>query len=334
VAIRPEVNASDPLRAVVAGAAFPTLDSERRIFGEIGAQVIDARVLGREDVLELCLRADAVLSDYFDWNAEAIGRLERCRVICQYGVGLDQIDIEAASAAHILVTHTPEYCVDELAEHTIALVLAASRQVARYDRSVRAGQWDYTVGGPMRRLRGQTLGLVGFGRVGREVAARAHGFGLRIIACDPYQPAKAFAAVRVEVVSFEDLLAEADILSLHLPLTPETREIIGKAELESMKRGGILVNTARGALVDQEALADALESGQLGAAALDVLAEEPPASSERLLRLENVTLTPHAGFLSVDSLAGVQTQAAEEVRRVLMHEPGRYVVNADVAGSG
>ncbi len=319
---------------VVAGAGFPTLDRERDVLDPIGAEVVDARTLPHEETMTLCRRADAVMSDYFSWTADAIEQLERCRVICQYGVGLDQIDVAAANSAGILITHTPEYCVDELAEHTLALLLAAARNVGRYDRSVRDGEWDYKSAGTMRRLRGQTLGLVGFGRVGRAVARRARALDLRVIACDPYQPTEAFAEFGVEPLPFRHLLRESDLVSLHLPLTQETRGVIGAEELMLLRPGGILVNTARGGLVDQQALADALESGMLAAAAVDVLAQEPPDVDERLLRLENITLTPHAGFLSVESLAALQTDAAEEVRRALSGEPLRYVVNAEAAAVG
>ena len=321
------VTLNNRARVAVVAAGFPALDCERTVLGSIGADVVDGRNLRGPEALMCCQKADAIMSDYFAWTAEAIQQLERCRVICQYGVGLDQIDIDAATRAGIVISHTPEYCIDELADHTFALLLAAARKIVRYDRSVREGGWDYNVGSPIRKLRGQTLGLIGLGRVSRAVALRAHGFGLRVIACDPYQPPEVFSEVGAERMELDELLVAADIVSLHLAFTPETREIIGAKQLALLRPAAILVNTARGGLIDEKALAKALRSGQLVAAGLDVLSEEPPARDEDILQLENLIVTPHAGFLSVESLIAVQKQAAEEVRRALTGEKLIFAVN-------
>jgi D-3-phosphoglycerate dehydrogenase / 2-oxoglutarate reductase len=317
-----------PLRAVVAGVDFPSLETERRILGAIGADVVDCRGLSAQETLERCRSANAVLTDYFRLSADVIGQLKRCRVICQYGVGLDQVDIVAASAAGILVTHTPEYCVDELADHALALLLAVARRITQFNRLVREGHWDYNAPGPMRRLRGRTVGLVGFGRAGRAFAQRARGLGLVAVAADPYVTGDEFEAAGVERADLRDLLARADIVSLHAPLTEDTRGLIGPAEFAAMRPGAIFINTSRGGLVDQDALVDALTSGRLAGAGLDVLASEPPALDDPLLALDAVVLTPHAGFLSIESLDAVQTQAAEEVRRVLEGGRARWAVNA------
>lgn len=315
-------------RVVVAGAGFPSLDAERRILEEIGAEIVDARALGEAETLGVCRSAEAILTDYFRVDADVIEQLEHCRVICQYGVGLDQIDVDAATAAGILVTHTPEYCVDELADHTLALLLAVARNVVHFDRGVRGGAWDYKLAPPMHRLRGRTLGIVGFGRVGRAVAERARALGLRVLASDVYVADEEIRSCGAEPAAFERLLTEADVISLHVPLTDETRALIGAAELAALRPDAILVNTARGGLVDQGALVEALRSDRLAGAGLDVLAGEPPAADDPLLAFENVVLTPHAGFLSEESLLAVQTQAAAEVRRALSGERPRYAVNA------
>jgi D-3-phosphoglycerate dehydrogenase / 2-oxoglutarate reductase len=317
----------DGLRVVVAGAAFASLEPETRALAAIGAVVIDARGLDAAQTLELCRDADGVMTDYFRCSAEVITKLERCRVVCQYGVGLDQIDVEAATGAGIYVTHTPAYCVDELADHALALMLAVARNVVRFDRAVRAGIWDYACAGPMRRLRGRTLGLVGFGRAGQALAPRAQALGLHVVAADPAVDDAVFASAGVERLELPKLLARADLLSLHAPLVDETRCLIGRAELAALKPGAILINTSRGGLIDQEALADALISGHLAGAGLDVLSQEPPSRDERLLALDCVVLTPHAAFLSVESLDSVQSQAADEVVRVLCGELPRHVVN-------
>jgi D-3-phosphoglycerate dehydrogenase len=316
------------VKVVVAGADFPSLAIEERILGEIGTDVVDARGRDRPAALELCRDADGIMSDYFRCDAEAIARLERCRVICLYGVSVhDRVDLAAATAAGIVVTHTPDYCMDELADHTLALLLAVARRVTAYDGAVRGGAWDYNAGRPLHRLRGRTLGIVGFGRAGRAVAERARGFGLRVVATDAYVPDEAIAAAGSEPLARDELLRRSEILTLHAPLTDETRGLIGPAELALLPAGAILVNTARGGLVDQAALGEALASGRLAGAGLDVLAEEPPTPDDPLLALPNVVLTPHAGFLSEESLVDLQTEAAEEVRRALTGGRPRHAVD-------
>lgn len=315
-----------PVVLAGAGAGFPSVNLERSVLSHIDAEVLDARHRPAAEVLDLARGADAVLTDYFPWTEEAISRLERCRVICQYGVGVDRIDVGAAARAGIVVTNTPAYCVDEMADHAVALLLAVTRKIVLYDRAVRGGVWDYNLGPEMRRLRSLTLGLIGVGRIGSAFAGRARALGLRVVAADPQRSAEDLRRDDIEACDLDDLLAIADIVSLHLPLTASTRHLIGRERLASMKPGAVLINTARGGLVDQHALTEALTAGRLGGAGLDVLELEPPKPGDALLRLDNVVVTPHAGFLSREALGDVQTQAAEEARRVLTGEPPRYVV--------
>jgi D-3-phosphoglycerate dehydrogenase len=241
--------------------------------------------------------------------------------------------VEAATAAGIVVTHTPSYCVDELADHAMALLLAVSRRITRYDRRVRAGHWDYKDGLPLHRLAGSTLGLVGFGQVAQAVARRARGFDLEVIAADPHVGDEVFTREHVERVALPALLSRANMVSIHAALTSETRHLIGARELARLRPGAIVVNTARGAVCDQAALTAAVESGRLAGAGLDVLEREPPDAGDPLLRLEDVVLTPHAGFLSIESLAELQAQAADDVRRVLSGERPRFGVNTDAASA-
>ena len=317
---------------VVVGTKFSSLEPEREILGAIGARVVDASGLGRADVLDRCGDASAILTDYFSWDRAAIAVLRRCRVICQYGVGLDQIDVAAATAAGIVVAHTPDYCVEEVAEHTIALLFAVARKIAQYDRSVRQGSWDFNIGSPISRIAGRTLGVIGFGHVGRSVARRALALGLRVVATDPYQDEESIRAAGAEPTSLADLLKQADFVSIHSPLNESTAKMIGRAELSSMKVGAILVNTSRGGLVDQAALVEALAHGRLAGAGLDVLEREPPRADEPLLAFDDVVVTPHAAFLSEDSLRVVQRDAALEVRRVLSGDRPLHAANDGGAG--
>lgn len=313
-------------RVLIAGGTFPHLEPEHRILSAIGAQIVDANRLPREEVIALARNVDALMTDYFVVDQNVVEALERCRVICRYGIGLDKVDIPAATRAGIVVTRVPEYCIGELADHTIALLLAVARRIVRYDNSVRAGSWNWFSPG-VRRLAGATLGIIGIGRVGSAVAARAKPMGLHIIAHDPNQSDEQIRARGVEPATMERLLRESDIICLHAPLSPATRSLIGRAQIAAMKTGAMLINTARGGLIDQQALVEALRSGKLAGAGLDVLTPEPPVAGDPLLSLENVVITPHSGHFSEESLVQVQTEAAEEVLRALTGKPLLNAVN-------
>ncbi|WP_349903814.1 C-terminal binding protein [Parafrigoribacterium humi] len=305
---------SVPVVVAGAGTSFSSLDIERNILAEVGAEVIDARHLPEAEIRAACVNADAILSDYFACDESLIASLTRCRVIGSYGVGYDQIDVTAANTRNIQVTNNPEYCVDEMAEHTIAMLLAAWRRIPAYDRHVRGGGWDYASSPAPRRLRGATLGVVGFGRIGRAVAALGTGLGMRVIVHDPYLVQ---AQADAELMPLDELLSAADVVTLHLPLSPATRGLLGAEQIAMIDRHSGVINTARGALIDDEALAAALREDRLAWAAIDAFDPEPPLLSHPLLSAPNVVLSPHAGFYSSDSLIAAQTNAAQEVLRVL-----------------
>ena len=311
-------------RVVVAGGTFRDLEPEHRILGPIGADVVDANRLPRQQVIALARDADALMTDCFVVDAKVIRELHRCRVICRYGIGIEKVDVEAATGAGIVVTRVPAYCISELADHTICLLLTVTRRILRYDAAVRRGTWKWDSPG-VHRLDGATLGVVGVGRVGSAVTIRAKSLGLKVLAHDPNKTDEEIRGGGAEPTLLERLLAESDIVTLHAPLTPKTHHMIGGAELASMKDGAILINTARGGLVDQQALFEALSSGRLAGAGLDVLETEPPKADDPILSLENVVLTPHAGHFSEESLLQVQTEAAEEVLRALT---GTSLLNA------
>jgi D-3-phosphoglycerate dehydrogenase len=257
--------------------------------------------------------------------------LGRCRSITRYGIGVDNVDVPAATHRGIWVTNVPGFCAHEVAEHTVALLLSFARRLKRLDNSVHAGQWD-TIGNmrPTRRLHGATLGLVGFGQVARQVTTRAIGLGLRVLATAPRTSAETMASLGATKVSLDDLLAESDYVSLHLPVTAETRHIVDSRRLRQMKPTAYLLNTSRGALVDESALIEALRSGHIAGAGLDVLEQEPPAPDSPLLAMENVIITPHAAYYSDDALAYLQTSVAREAVRVLHGEVPRHPVNPEV----
>jgi len=261
--------------------------------------------------------ADAVIAVIGEqWNAEQFARLERCRLFVSPGVGLDAIDLEAASRFGIAVVNQPESCTDEVADHTFALLLACVRKVPWLSARVKGGTWDRTLFEPMPRLRGRTLGLVALGRIGRAVARRASAFGMRPIAYDPYVDRALAASVGAELVSLDRVFAESDIVSCVAPLTSETRGMLGERQFGAMKPGAIFTNTSRGAIVDEADLLWAIDSGRLGAAGLDVLAQEPPDPANPLLHRPNVLVTPHAAGYSDQVVDDLQRLAVEEILTV------------------
>jgi D-3-phosphoglycerate dehydrogenase / 2-oxoglutarate reductase len=313
---------------------FPDLDVERELLARAGFDLrFETNARTADEVRAATAGAVGVLNCYAPMPAEVIGSLDKCRVIARYGIGIDTIDIAAATARGIVVTNVPDYCIDEVSDHALALILSLVRGVVRLDRSVHAGRWTPTEARPLRRIAGRTLGLVGFGRIARRLAVKAGALGFLVIATDPYVTPQSMDDVGVGSRDLLALLAESDVVSLHAPLTDASRYLIGAPELAQMKPGTILINTSRGPLVDTAALRDALEAGSLGGAGLDVLEVEPPDPDDPLLGRPDVVITPHAGFYSDESIAELQRKAAEQVVAVLTGERPPYAVNADELSS-
>ncbi len=250
--------------------------------------------------------------------------------IVRTGIGLDTVDIPGATRHGVCVAHVPDFCYDEVADTTWALLLAVARKVLQADRQIRGGGWAPNALLPMRRLRGQILGLVGFGHIARKVAERGRGFGVRLIAADPYVDEAAMAQEGVEKATLEDLLARADIVSLHAPLTAETRGFIGAAAFARMKPGAILINTSRGGVVDEAALIAALRTGRLAGAGLDVLQREPPLPDNPLLTMENVVLTPHYASTTGEALEDLARKVSRQIIQLLRGEWPTYLANPQV----
>ena len=305
---------------------FPDLEPTGEVLAPLGAEIRMSASVGADDVLAVAREADAVINTYAQLPGELINRFERCRIIARTGIGIDTVDLAAATARGIVVTNVPEYCEDEVSDHAMALMLALARNVTRGNTLVHGGGWDLAEVKPIHRVRGRTVGLVGFGKIARLVAAKAQGFGLRVVASDPYvEPADA-AKHGVELVSFEELLGQADFVSVHAPLTPATRNLIGAEALALMRPEAVVINTARGGLVDVFAVAEALDRGQIAGAALDVLPDEPPAEDLPLYGRPNVILTPHTAFYSEESMVDLQAKAAQQVALVLSGQDPVYPV--------
>ncbi|MFD3590396.1 C-terminal binding protein [Streptomyces sp. NPDC058683] len=267
-------------------------------------------------------RPAGILTCWAPVSATAIGTSPELRIVARLGVGLDNIAVDAATARGAWVTNVPDYCVEEVSDHAVGMVLAWTRGLTVLDREVRAGRWD-PASARLRRLSSLTCGVVGYGRIGRATVRKLGAFGCRILAHDPYPPKD---APGVEMASLEDLLRRSDVVILHVPLTSGTHHLIGGEQLAAMKPGGLLVNVSRGGLVDTGAVTKALDSGQLDAAALDVLESEPQVPAE-LLDQPGALLTPHVAFSSDASVTELRRRAAEEVVRVLAGEAPAYPCN-------
>jgi D-3-phosphoglycerate dehydrogenase / 2-oxoglutarate reductase len=311
---------------------FPSLEPERKVLESLGVELRPAQSKSEEEIIALAQNADAVLNCYAKMTARVIEKLDRCKIIARYGIGVDNVDLAAASKAKILVTNVPDYCVDEVSDHALALLLALARRIATAHGAVTAGAWDVVSHTGIRRLRGQTLGLLGFGKIAKALASKVQPLGMKVLVYDPYLDAELISRHGAEAVSLDRLLAEADAISIHVPLSSETRNIIGERELALMKSAAFLINTSRGGIVDEQALASALKEGQLGGAALDVLNVEPPPEDHPLREAPNIILTPHLAFYSRESVIELQTKAAEEVARALKGEPPRSPINREVLG--
>jgi len=282
--------------------------------------VRSADLSSTERVVEAARDADGLVVDTgVPVPAAVFDACESLDVVARAGTGVDNIDIAAADDAGVTVTNVPEYCTEEVSTHAVSLFLTLFRHVASHDRAIENGRWDWTDGRPIRRLSEQTVGFHSFGGIARRTAEKMAGFGCELIASDPYVDADEMAAYGVEKVSFETLLETADHISIHAPLTEETRHSFDRDAFERMRETAVLVNVGRGPIVDQPALRRALDAGEITAAGLDVLNEEPPTDSE-LAGRDDVVVTPHAAFYSEDSLAALNESVARDVRDVIAGE--------------
>jgi D-3-phosphoglycerate dehydrogenase len=311
---------------------FPSLEPEQRVLTPLGVELRPAQCKSEEEIIELTQEADAVLNCYAKMTVRVIEKLDRCKIIARYGIGVDNVDLPAATRAGILVTNVPDYCIDEVSDHALALFLSLARQIVAADGAVKGGAWDVVAHGGIRRLRGQTLGILGFGKIAKALASKVQPLGMKVLVYDPYLEPELISRHGAEAASLDSLLAESDAISIHVPLSPETDNLIGQRELARMKSTAFLINTSRGGIVDEQALAIAIKEGRLSGAALDVLTIEPPPPDHPLRQAPNVILTPHLAFYSRESVIELQTKAAEEVARALTGELPRSPVNREVIG--
>lgn len=317
---------------LICGLDHANIAEEEAVFTAAGLRFGLTVARTEDDFLRLCGEADGLLVQYGDVSRRVVEGLPRLRLLVRYGVGVDGMDVQAATERGIPVVNVPDYGTDEVANHAVALFLALARKIPQLDRQTRAGRWSVFEVQPIHRLVGQTIGIVGCGRIGSRVARKLAGFDVRLLAHDPYI---AEFPAGVTPVGFDRLLAESDFLTIHCPLTAETRHLIDASALARMKPTAVLINTARGGIVDTTALSEALGAGRLGGAGLDVTEQEPLDPASPLLRMDTVVVTPHGAWYSEEGRSELKRRVAEEAVRVLVRgESPLHCVNPEVLRRG
>ncbi len=318
-------------KVLITDHVWPSTDPERAVLEAGGASVVLAPDGEEATLVELARDADAIMTCFAQVTENVVRAAEQCVVIGRFGVGVDNIAVNTATELGIAVTYVPDYCVDEVSDHVMALLHAWNRRIALFDRSVKEHGWgSQPLTMRMMRLRGKTIGIVGFGRIGQAVAAKARAFGLNILAADPVVPAETVEDMGGRLVDLPALLAESDFVSLHTPLTEATRNLIDREELAMMKPDAFLINAARGPLVDEVALYEALTGNIIAGAGLDVMVDNTPSQDHPLLSLDNIIITPHVAFFSQESTLELEQRAAAEVVSVIHGRMPDNLVNSDV----
>lgn len=321
--------AEKKFKVAITDAQYKSHEPERAVLSKLNVELVKFQCRTEGDVIKNCKDADALLVQYAPITEKVIENLKNVRIIARYGIGVDNIDLEAATEKGIFVTNVV-YDICDVADHAISLILSLVRKIPWVYQSTKSGEWDWKQFQPIMRLKGKTVGIIGLGRVGREVAKRISGFGVNILAYDPYIPLEIFKKNNAKKIDLETILEKSDIITLHVILTKETRHMIDENELRKMKKTAILINTCRGPVVNEKSLYTALKEKWIAGAGLDVLESEPLTEDNPLLELDNVVITPHMGWYSAGSVTEIQTAVAEDVARVLSGELPQRLVNKSV----
>ena len=312
----------------VTDTVFPSLDPAKTALARLNPTYRMSKSVNADDIVAVAKDADAILVTYAKLTRDVLMQLTRCRAIGRFGLGVDNIDLPTAKEKGIAVNYVPDYCIREVSDHAMALLLALIRKIPLSNKLVQSGRWEMPAVVPIRRIEGTVLGLIGFGHIPRLVAPKAQAFGMKVISYDPFTKPDVFKAAGVEGVDLDTLLKTSDYVSVHAPLLPATRGMLNAAAFSKMKKGAYVVNTARGPLIDEPDLIAALDSGQVGGAGLDVVAAEPLAKDSPLLGRDNVIISPHTAFYSIEALNELQTKCAKDVARVLSGEKAVYPISA------
>ena len=317
-------------KVVITDSGYKSYDIEREVLAKVGADVTVKQCAGEDDVIALAKDADGVIVRLQPFTSRVMDALPRCRVVGRYGIGVDNIEIDAATRHGIAVGNVLDYAVNEVAEQALALIFSCARKITSHDKRIRAGEWDIAQKDPVRRIQGRTLGLIGLGRIPQALIAKVKGFEFRILAADPFVTKEAAAKMGVALVDLDTLLKESDFVSVHAPLNDKTRHLINETTLRKMKPTAILVNTARGGVVDTAALHKALKEGWINSAGMDVHEKEPVQKDYAMFELDNVVIADHAGWYSEESMVELQRGAAEAVASTLAGGWPKFLVNPAV----
>lgn len=318
------------LKVVITDHRFRSVKIQQKVLSEIDAELVVGQAKSEDEIIEIARDAHGILVARANITARVIRALENCKIMVRYGVGVDNIDVPAATRMGIMVSNVLDYCVEEVADHALALILSLARKVVFSARRVQAGEWSIKNLRPLRRLSGQTVGVVGYGRIGKMLAKKASAVGFKVLAHDPFVGAEGSEADGITFVSLETILRESDFVSLHTPLTEDTAGMIGKKQLDQMKNSAYLVNVSRGALVDEAALITALEQNRIAGAGLDVLVQESANPENPLQQLEQVIVTSHTAFYSEEAIEDLQRKAAQKVVTALSGQIPDPLVNPEV----
>ncbi|MBO0999785.1 C-terminal binding protein [Bacillus sp. SD075] len=307
---------------------FEHLQYEEEVFQESGLDIdfIKAQCKTEEEVMEQAKEVDAILNQYAPISRRVIESLENTKIISRYGVGVNTIDLNAAKENGITVANVPDYGMEEVSNHALALLLSSARKVTLLNKEVKKGNWDFKVCAPIHRFNEQTVGVLGFGRIPRRFIEKVKPLGFKTAAYDPFVSATDMAAVGVQKMDLDEIIGEADYLSIHVPLIDDTYHLINEERLKRMKSNAVIINTARGPIIDEKALSYALENGIIAGAALDVTENEPVRIDSPLLTMDNVIITPHSAWYSEEAMIELRQKAARNIVQVLMGENTPYAL--------
>ncbi len=314
------------LRVLITDRAWPDCDIEREILARVGAEVVEATSTDEDELIQLARDTDAIAACWAQVTPAVVAAASRCKIVARFGIGLDNIPVAACTERDIPVTFVPDYCIPEVADHTIALMLASLRKTAFYHLRTKRGEYNLSAGPTLRRLAGLQLGLVGFGRIAQAVVPRARALGLHVVATSLSQDDH---GTQCPMIPRDELFRSSDVVSLHCPLTEHNRHLVNAQAFATMPSHAVLINTSRGGLVDHDAAWQALQQQQIGGLALDVFDPEPPDLNQPLFADERVVVTPHAGFLSQESVEELRRRTAHQVANALTGRMPEHVVNPE-----
>ena len=315
-------------KVLIADSRYPAYDEEKAVLEKIDAEVIIESSDDENKIAEIVTDVDGLIVNLAPITAKVVSAMSKCKCVSRYGVGYDNVETAPLKEKNIFLANVPDYCQEDVSDHAMALLMGCVRKVSRKDRLVRAGQWNLTDIQPVYRVCGKTFGFIGYGGIARCLHRKLKGFNLgKVLVADPFITDESAKQAGVELVDLETLCGQADFISLHAPLAPSTKGMIGSKQLDLMKQTAILINTSRGPLVETKALIEALKNEKIACAGIDVFESEPLEADSELRELENVTLTDHAGWYSVEAMTELKTKAAQNIADTLINGKPKYIVN-------